>query len=463
MRRTFRGGIHPLRKEDEGKSMSASTPIQQMEPPKVVRIPLKQDISKPAVPFVKSGDYVRMGQVLGQADGFLSVPIHSSVSGTVLSIEDIPSAMGGSESAIIIENDFKDEKDFAGPADYQTMDDTAIIQRIKEGGIIGMGGAGFPTHVKLSPPPQKHVDMLIINGAECEPFLTADQRLMVQYPEKVLEGTRIMMRALGVKHALIGIESNKPDAIAAMEKVCATTRTIRVRVVETKYPQGYEKTLIYALTGRVVPAGGLPMDAQVVVVNAASAAAVSDMFRLGEPSIERIVTVTGAVANPGNYMIRVGTTFEDAIAAAGGIEGVPLKIISGGPMMGRIVPTIECVVTKNTSGILILDSRFTKHEKETPCIRCGKCGEVCPMNLSPMMLCDAAEADDFDTCAAFHAMDCMSCGSCSYICPANRPLAQSIAFSKGKLTARRIAEQKAREEEEKRLREQEESEEVSNA
>ena len=462
MRRTFRGGIHPLRRQHEGKSLSSSVPIQQMPPPKVVRIPLKQDISKPAVPFVNQGDHVRIGQVLGQADGFLSVPIHSSVSGTVLAIEEIPSQMGGTEKAIIIENDFKDETDFLPPADYQNMDDHAIIERIKEGGIVGMGGAGFPTHVKLSPPPQKHVDLLIINGAECEPFLTADQRLMVEHPERVLEGTRIMMRALNVKHALIGIEDNKPDAIEAMDKACATTRTIRVRAVETKYPQGYEKSLIYALTGRVVPAGGLPMDAQVVVVNSASAAAVADVFTKGEPSFERIVTVTGAVKNPGNYVIRVGTTFEDAIEQAGGLDGVPLKIISGGPMMGRIVPTIECVVTKNTSGILVLDKRYTKHEKETACIRCGKCLEVCPMFLSPVMITDATEADDFDTAAQYHAMDCMSCGSCSYICPANRPLAQSIAFAKGKLTARRIAEQKAREEEERKLQEEAEEKEAAN-
>lgn len=457
MRRTFRGGIHPLRREHEGKNLTASVPIQSLPAPKVVRIPLRQSVGKPSVPIVEIGDRVLMGQMIARADGFVSVPLHASVSGTVTAIEPIPDVGGKTETAMVIENDFTDEKFFRKPGDYTKMQDSDIIRAIQDAGIVGMGGAGFPTHVKLSPPPQKHVDLLIINGAECEPFLTADARLMLEHPEKIIEGTRIMMRALNVKHALIGIEDNKPEAIAAMEQAASRTRTIRVRAMETKYPQGYEKTLIYALTGRVVPAGGLPMDAQVVVANAASAAAVADYFMTGEPSIRRIVTVSGAVANPANFLIRIGTSMHEAIQAAGGFQDVPMKIISGGPMMGKIIPTTECVVTKNTSGIVTLDSHYTKHEKETPCIRCGKCGDSCPMNLSPMMLADSAEADDFDTAARFHAMDCMSCGTCSFICPANRPLAQSIAFAKMKLTARRIQEQKEREEQEKK--EQQKSEE----
>lgn len=448
---TFRGGIHPLHREAEGKALTSSVPVKEMAAPKLVRIPLAQNIGKPPVPCVEAGERVLMGQMIARADGFVSVPVHASVSGEVTAVEEIPGDMGRPVMAVVIANDGLDEKAFMEPRDYREMEPHEIIAHIQEGGIVGMGGAAFPTHVKLSAPPQKNVDVLIINGAECEPFLTADQRLMVERPEAVLYGAQIMMRALGVKHALVGIEDNKPDAVASMTKAASQYRNIRIKAVETKYPQGYEKTLIYALTGRAVPAGGLPMDARVVVVNAASSAAVADLFQLGMPSISRITTVTGAVNQPGNWLIRIGTSMHDAIGAAGGFSATPMKIISGGPMMGRIVPTTECAVTKNTSGILTLDSHFTGHAEESNCIRCGRCGEVCPMFLSPALLLDQTNADEFEVAEKSHAMDCMSCGSCSYICPANRPLAQSIAFAKSKIQSRRLIEkQKAEEEAQKK-------------
>ncbi|MBD5558870.1 MAG: electron transport complex subunit RsxC [Clostridia bacterium] len=442
---TFRGGIHPLHREAEGKASTSGIPIKEMTPPAIVRIPLAQNLGKPPVPCVNAGDRVRMGQKIADADGFMSVPLHSSVSGTVLGIEQIPGLSGKPETAIVIENDFTDEKDYMQPRDYRTMEPHEIVAAIQEGGIVGMGGAAFPTHVKLSVPPQKKVDLLIINGAECEPFLTADQRLMIERPDVVLYGTQVMMQALGVKRALIGIEDNKPDAIAVMSRAAEKVRNIRVKAVQTKYPQGYEKTLIYALTGRKVPAGGLPMDAQVVVVNAASAAAVADLFQNGEPSIQRITTVTGAVEQPCNILLRIGTSIQDAIHATGSYSATPMKIISGGPMMGKILPTIECPVTKSTSGILTLDSHFTELAKETKCIRCSRCLTVCPMFLEPVLLMDATVADDFETAEGNHAMDCMSCGSCSYICPANRPLAQSIAFAKSKIQAKRLLEKQKKE------------------
>jgi electron transport complex protein RnfC len=321
-----------------------------------------------------------------------------------------------------------------------------IIERIREGGNAGMGGAAFPTHVKLSPPPDKKIDVLLINGAECEPFLTADHRMMLEQTEKIIYGVKIIMKALNVRRAVVGIEDNKPDAIARMSQA-VDVHGIRVKALETKYPQGAEKQLIETMTGRQTPSGGLPMDVGVVVVNVSSAAAVADCFLTGEPLIRRVVTVTGDVISPQNLLVRIGTSTQAVIDYVGGFDGEPRKIISGGPMMGLPVPTTDCVITKGYSGVLVLGGKLTKAEKERFCIRCGKCVDACPIHLLPSQISEASAGEDFERAEAFHAMDCMSCGSCSYVCPAKKPVAQNIKFAKEMITMNRVREREQRDRE----------------
>ncbi len=453
---TFRGGVHPLREIHEGKKLTEKCAIEEMPAGHVVKIPLSQHVGAPATPIVKTGDRVLMGQKIAEAQGFVSVPVHSSVSGTVTEITDITGANGKPVPAIVIENDFKDESAFEAPEKIESLTEKEIIDMIKEAGNVGMGGATFPTHVKLSPPEGKSVNLLLLNGAECEPFLTADYRLMVECPKRVMMGVKLLMRALDIKKAIIGIEDNKPEAIEKMT-AAVDTHAIRVVPVETKYPQGSEKQLINAITGRVVPAGGLPMDAGVVVVNIGSAKAIADAFYAGEPLFRRVVTVSGAVKNPKNLLVRFGVSVREVLDYVGGFSSEPLKIISGGPMMGLPLPTLDCVITKGSSGIVVLDKEYTKKQKETNCIKCGKCADVCPMNLLPMLISASAIFEDFEKAEGHHAMDCMSCGSCSYICPAKKPIAQNIKFAKDMITVERLKErqkaEKAAQEAEKAVEE----------
>ena len=449
---TFAGGIHPLRHLYEGKKLTERCAIEEMPAGHVVKIPLSQHIGAPAKPIVKTGDRVLMGQKIAEAQGFVSVPVHASVSGVVTAITEIPGINGHPVQAIVIENDGKDETAYEAPQDIEALSREEIIECIRDAGNVGMGGATFPTHVKLSPPEGKNINLLLLNGAECEPFLTSDYRLMVECPKRVLAGVKLLMRALDVKKAIIGIEDNKPEAIEKMT-AAIDTHAIRVVPVQTKYPQGSEKQLINAITGRVVPAGGLPMDAGVVVVNIASAKAIADAFFAGEPLIRRVVTVSGAVGQPKNLLVRFGVSAQEVLDYAGGFSTEPLKIISGGPMMGLPLPTLECVVTKGFSGLIVLDSEYTKKQKETNCIKCGKCAEVCPMHLMPMMISASAAHEDFERAQEYRAMDCMSCGCCSYICPAKKPIAQNIKFAKDMIAAKRMAEraaQAAREAEQKK-------------
>ena len=436
---TFAGGIHPLQHLYEGKKLTEKCAIEEMPAGHVVKIPLSQHVGAPAVPIVKTGERVLMGQKIAEAQGFVSVPVHASVSGVVMAIEEIPGLNGHPVQAIVIENDGKDEQACEAPGDIDALSKEEIIACIKDAGNVGMGGAAFPTHVKLSPPAGKNINLLLINGAECEPFLTADYRLMVECPKRVLTGVKILMRALDVKKAIIGIEDNKPEAIEKMS-AAVDSHAIRVVPVETKYPQGSEKQLINAITGRVVPAGGLPMDAGVVVVNIASSKAIADAFCAGEPLIRRVVTVTGAVKEPKNLLVRVGVSAQEVLDYVGGFSTEPLKIVSGGPMMGLPLPTTQCVITKGFSGLLVLDREYTQKQKETNCIKCGKCAEVCPMRLMPMMISASALYEDFERAEANHAMDCMSCGCCSYICPAKKPIAQNIKFAKDMISVRRMKE-----------------------
>lgn len=446
MNLTFKGGVHPLSEIQEGKKLTEKCAIEEMPAGHIVKIPLSQHVGAPAEPIVRTGERVLVGQKIAEAQGFVSVPVHASVSGVVMEIAEITGANGKPVQAIVIENDFKDEAVPFQEEDIEALSPQEIIERIKEAGNVGMGGATFPTHVKLSPPEGKSVNLLILNGAECEPFLTADYRLMVECPKRVIMGVKILMRALGIKKAIVGIEDNKPEAIQKMT-AAVDTHAIRVVDVETKYPQGSEKQLINAITGRVVPAGGLPMDAGVVVVNVGSAKAIADAFCVGEPLYRRVVTVSGAVKNPKNLLVRFGVSAREVLEYVGGPSSEPLKILSGGPMMGLPLPTLDCVVTKGFSGLVVLDSQYTKKQKETNCIKCGKCADVCPMNLMPMMISASAVFEDFEKAEKYNAMDCMSCGCCSYICPAKKPIAQNIKFAKDMISVQRMKERRKAEQE----------------
>jgi len=432
---TFRGGVHaPHRKND-----TRNKAIEIMKAPGLVYIPLQQHIGAACQPLVKPGDVVKLGQKIGEPGGFVGAPVHASVSGIVKDIRQVPHPSVGSGLAVVIENDGKDEPDDSiTPGDISSMDADRIKELILEAGIVGMGGAAFPTHVKLSPPKEKPIDTVILNGAECEPYLTADHRLMLEAAEDVADGLKVIMKVLGVERAYIAIEDNKPDAVRIMTDTVKEVQGVDVTVLKTKYPQGAEKQLIYVVTGRQVPSGGLPMDVGVIVSNVGTSAAIARAIKTGMPLVERVVTVTGSgVAEPKNLMVRIGTSFMDVIQACGGFVEEPAKVISGGPMMGIGQYTLDVPVIKGTSGILVLTREEAKIPDVEPCIRCAKCVDACPMGLMPLMISAYALKEDYDNSEKFHAMDCIECGCCSYTCPAKRPLVQSIRVAKRMITARR--------------------------
>ncbi len=341
---------------------------------------------------------------------------------------------------VVIKNDMQNTvyEGIKSNPDISQLTSEEIINIIKESGIVGMGGAAFPTHVKLSPPPGKVVDTIILNGAECEPYLTSDHRLMMERPEDVLYGLRVFMKALNVEKGFIAIENNKPDALEAVYNVGKGIEGIEVVAVKTKYPQGAEKQLINACTGREVPSGGLPADAGVVVNNVGTAAAVASAVKKGMPLIERIVTVTGnGIKNPKNLLVRIGTSFKDVIDECGGFNGTPGKVIAGGPMMGIAQYSVDIPVIKGTSGILVLTEEEAELPEMSNCIRCGKCVEVCPINLMPVNISNYALLDKFDQAESANALDCIECGACSFICPAKRPLVDSIRVAKREILAKR--------------------------
>lgn len=428
---TFRGGIHPA----HNKHYTEHKAIEIADAPETVVIPLHQHIGAPCNSLVKPGDTVKMGQKIGQPQGYVSAPVHSSVSGKVKAISPFPHPLGGNVMSVMIENDGLDTLDETVlQKDYETMTPGQIRDAIFDFGIVGMGGAAFPTHVKLSPPPEKKIDMVILNGAECEPYLTADHRLMLEKPEEIVKGLRIIMKVLGVNNAYIGIEDNKSNALEALKNIIKTDGNIKVVSLKTKYPQGAEKQLIDAITGRKVPSAGLPMDIGVVVNNVGTAAAISMSFNSGMPLIERIVTVSGSgVKEPKNLRVRIGTPFSKVIEQCGGMVDEPAKVISGGPMMGLAQYSMDVPVIKGTSGILVLTRKEAETPEESPCIRCGKCVEVCPINLVPLTLSAFSLNGDYEACSNYHALDCIECGSCSYICPAKRPLLQSIRVAKSEV------------------------------
>ncbi len=429
---TFKGGVHP----DDGKQRTQGMATIPVPAPKEMIIPLSQHIGAPAKVCVEVGQEVAMGQVIGTPGGFVSATVHASVSGKVIAVEPRPAAMGVNIPCVVIENDGEDRPaEMSGIADWQHAEADAVKQKISEAGLVGMGGATFPTHVKLSPPKEKPIDAVILNGAECEPMLTADHRLMLESPKKVVEGLQIVRKILGAKLALIGIEKNKPDAISAMEKAVSGT-DIRVVPMTVKYPQGAEKQLIDACLRRKIPSGGLPMDVGAVVQNVGTAAAVADAVVRGMPLIERIVTVSGgAVANGGNFRARVGTPVSLLIEAAGGVTGKLGKLIAGGPMMGFTLYTDQVPVTKGTSGVLLFPESKIQTKPPAPCIRCGRCIRACPMRISPTDIAAFARVGMVEDCERADALDCIECGTCAYGCPSRIPLVQEIRLGKALIHA----------------------------
>ena len=432
--KTFPGGLHP----PDSKEYSAHKAIETCPLPEELVIPLSQHIGAPAEACVAKGDRVKKGQVIGQAKGFVSVPVHASTSGEVLAVEPRPHPAGKALLAVVIRPDGEDAwVDGLEEADPASLTPDEIRDRIRSAGIVGLGGATFPTHVKLSPPEGKTIDTLILNGVECEPYLTADHRLMLEQSERILDGVAILKKALGVETALIGIEANKPDAIEMMKKACAG-KGIEVVPLEVKYPQGAEKQLILAATGREVPSGGLPMDVGVVVQNVGTAAAVSDAVRLGRPLIERIATVTGpCVVEPKNLRVRIGASLSHLVEFCGGLKEEPAKIIMGGPMMGQTQLSLDVPAIRGTSGVLLLGEGDVDPKEAGPCIRCGRCVRVCPARIMPTTIAAYARLDLIDEAEAFDAMDCIECGCCTYTCPASLPLVQSIRYAKAAILAKR--------------------------
>ncbi len=430
--KTFKGGAHP----PGGKKFTKNKPIENMPAPEQVFIPIQQHIGAPSEVIVEKGDAVKIGDKICEANGFVSVPVHSSVSGTVSKIVEYPHPSGMLLSTVIIDNDGADTISGSIKADGNYLDLSAeeMKNRIRNAGIAGMGGATFPTHVKLSPPKEKPIDTLILNGAECEPYLTADHRLMIEHPDEILKGLEIFQKILNIKRAYIAIESNKPEAITILRKKCSSYKNIQILVMKVKYPQGAEKQLIYAITKRAVPTGGLPMDVGCLVQNIGTAYSAFQAVGENIPLYQRVVTVTGAaVKNPKNVIVRIGTPFKEVIDFCGGYNKKAAKLIMGGPMMGIAQYTDEVPVIKGTSGILVLDEKGAEQPVEKPCISCGRCVDTCPMGLLPTTLARFVNFEHFDDGEKMGLMDCIECGTCTFICPARRHLLQSIRFGKHKV------------------------------
>ena len=428
----FKGGIHPPDK----KALSADKPVAETKQPRRVVVPLSQHLGAPCKPVVAVNQEVKKGELIGEPTGFVSAPVHSSVSGKVISIAEFPNAMGRMVTSIVIENDYREEWTLLKDnPDYMDLSPEELKEKIKNAGIVGMGGAAFPTVVKLSPPKEKPIDTVIINGSECEPYLTGDYRLMIEHPKEILEGLRIVMKVLGVSKGFVGIEDNKPVAIKSMKEAAAGLEGIEIRPLHTRYPQGAEKMLIKAVTGREVPPRALPMDVKVVVQNTGTAFAIFEAVRYGKPLIDRVVTVSGEGVNePRNLFVKTGTLISHLIGECGGLKEESVKVLSGGPMMGFAIYSLDIPVTKGTSGIVALTEREIAHaESFGPCIRCGRCIDACPMGLMPSMLSVYAEKGFYEGSKEYNLFDCFECGCCTYVCPSKRPIVQLVRLAKSQV------------------------------
>ena len=412
-------------------------PLQRASLPKKVVIPVSQHTGRPAKPVVKVGDEVKTGQLIGESDGFISLPVHSSLSGKVLDIKPWPHPLGHPVLSVIVESDGRDEwiRDLTRREDYFRLAPEELREIVKSAGIAGLGGAAFPTHVKLTPPENCEIDTVILNGCECEPYLTCDHRLMIEYPREILEGLKIIMQAVNADRGIIGVEANKTDAISLLEKEIRREPALDLAVLKVKYPQGAEKHLIDAILKRRVPPGKLPLDVGVVVSNIGTAFAIRQAVKRGVPLIERIVTVTGTgIKEPKNLWVRLGTLFADVVYECGGLRGNPEKIVAGGPMMGIAQYTLDVPVIKGTSGIVILSE--AEGLAEGDCIRCAKCIDACPVSLMPTVIAQHVKHKDWSSVGRYSPFDCMECGACAYVCPAKIPLVQYIKWGKEELTQR---------------------------
>ncbi|HOQ07733.1 MAG TPA: electron transport complex subunit RsxC [Clostridiales bacterium] len=424
----FRGGINPGHHKETAELETVKMPL----PSKVV-IPMQQHVGAPCVPLVKKGDRVLVGQKIGDSDKPVSAPVHSSVSGTVTDVRTIIYSNGMEVMAVEIKPDGLQELHESVVPPVCT-DRESMLKAIRESGIVGLGGAGFPVGVKLSPPPGKTIDTLIINGAECEPFITSDYREMLENPQYIIEGTKKVMEITGVNKAYIGIEENKPHAIDLLSSLAAESDGIYVVSLPARYPQGGEKQLIYALTGRKVPTGGLPLDIGVVVQNVTTVSFIAQYFKTGLPLIRKKVTVDGsAVADPKNVEVLIGTPLKEVFEFCGGFCDEPRKIIMGGPMMGVAQHSLDDPVLKQTNALLAFGVRDAEQPRESVCIRCGKCAAACPMSLLPLYINLNVVRGNFEGIEKYHVSDCIECGCCSYVCPASRNLVQSVRIAKAEL------------------------------
>lgn len=421
---TFIGGVHPY----DGKELSKNRPIQEYKPVGDLVYPLSQHIGAPAKAVVAKGDRVLAGQRIAEAGGFVSAHIYASVSGTVKAIEPRRVPSGDMVMSIIVENDgLYEEAIYPEEADIDALSREEKIKRIQEAGVVGMGGAGFPTHVKLSPKEPEKIEFVIANCAECEPYLTSDYRRMLEEPEKVIGGLKVALSLFENARGILAVEDNKPDCVELLKKLTKDEPKITVKALKTKYPQGSERQLIYAVTGRAINSSMLPADAGCVVDNVDTLVAIDQAVRFGKPLTQRIVTVTGdAIKEPGNFLVRIGTNYQELVDAAGGFKAEPAKIISGGPMMGIALFSLDVPIIKTSSSILCLTEDDVQKWEPGPCINCGKCAEVCPGRVLPSRLADFAEHYDEENFLKYNGMECCECGCCSYICPAKRRLTQSI-------------------------------------
>ena len=431
--KTFPGGIHP----HDHKNFSKDKKIETIPVPERIVIPLSQHIGAPAKPIVKVGDEVLAGQKIAEAGGFVSIPMHSSISGKVTKLDKFRHPTGALVQGIEITSDGEDKWiELIDDSNYMKLTAKDMKDRIAAAGICGMGGAGFPTHVKLSPPEGKTIDTIILNGVECEPYLTADYRIMLEHTEDIIFGLKILMKIVDATNGVVGIEANKPDAIKLFKNLLKNEKNIKVVGLHLKYPQGAEKQLIYATTKRKVPnKGGLPMDVKVVVQNVGTAIAVYEAVRYKKPLVNRVITVSGRIVkNPKNIKARIGTFYSDLLEYCDGTTEEIGKIISGGPMMGFAIPSLETPMTKGSSGLLLFDKKEAYKEKENVCLRCGHCVDICPMNLVPSLIAHHVRNDDWDSAEKFGVMDCIKCGSCAYVCPSNIKLIQWIDIGKIKVS-----------------------------
>ena len=435
----FPGGIHPHEGKN-GKPITSQLPIVVPPQPSRVTIPLQQHIGAPCKSLVAKGDHVKVGMMIGEPVGFLGTAVHASISGQVIAVQPCVVANGTQMSCVLIDNDGKDEwVDLQPVADPDALDAKALATVARNAGLVGLGGATFPYGVKVAPPAEKPVDVLILNGAECEPYLSADHQLMLSEPEKIVAGAKLIQHALHIAKVRVGIENNKRDAIRVITAACKDDPTFEVVALPVHYPQGGEKQLLYALTGRIVPEGGLPLDCGAIVANVGSCFALYRAVYEGRPLIDRVVTVSGCVRNPANYLVRIGSPVEWLLDTSGGMLPEASVLLYGGPMMGMAINRVDIPVTKGCSGITVLE-RNTAQDGESNCIRCGRCAKVCPMLLIPATLDKLTRKGIYEEAEKNGVLNCLECGACAWSCPAKRELTQSCRQSKKVIMERRRAE-----------------------